>query len=97
MISYAPRPSVTVVRVFSMRAGLLASTVTPGSTAPELSLTTPAIEAPWACASAGIKRSTTKTSTAERTDRDIRPLLELINLPRVTPAYTHLRSDCQYE
>ena len=37
------RPSLSVVamRTFSMSAGLAASTVTPGSTAPDASLTTP--------------------------------------------------------
>ena len=38
---YWPRPSVTVERTFSMSAGLVASTVTPGSTPPEASLTVP--------------------------------------------------------
>src|SRR5215468_3346849 len=37
------------VRTFSMSAGLAASTVTPGSTAPEASLTTPAIPLAAAC------------------------------------------------
>ena len=32
---YLPPPSVTVVRTFSIRAGLATSTVTPGSTAPD--------------------------------------------------------------
>src|SRR5688572_3211328 len=36
-----PAPSVTATRTFSMSAGLEASTVTPGSTAPELSRTLP--------------------------------------------------------
>src|SRR4029077_3607730 len=38
-------PSVTAVGTFSMSAGLDASTVTPGSTAPDASLTTPLIDA----------------------------------------------------
>ena len=42
---YWPVPSVTAERVFSMRTGLAASTVTPGSTAPEASLITPLIDA----------------------------------------------------
>src|SRR4030095_7319300 len=42
-IRYKPWPSVRTVRTFSMSAGLAASTVTPGSTAPELSRTTPVI------------------------------------------------------
>src|SRR6185369_17293345 len=44
-ILYWPLPSVTTVRTFSMSAGLAASTVTPGSTAPDVSLTTPAMDA----------------------------------------------------
>src|SRR6188474_316719 len=55
MIWYWPDPSVTAARVFSMRAGLDTSTVTPGSTAPEVSLATPAIVACWARAAAGNK------------------------------------------
>ena len=38
------RSSVTDVRTFSMSASLAASTVTPGRTAPEVSLTMPAID-----------------------------------------------------
>jgi hypothetical protein len=45
-------PSETAVRTFSMSAGLEASTVTPGSTAPEVSLIEPAMTA-WANAAAG--------------------------------------------
>jgi hypothetical protein len=44
-IRYCPVPSVTAERTFSISAGLAASTVTPGSTAPDVSLTMPAIEA----------------------------------------------------
>src|SRR5713226_1297842 len=43
MILYSPAASVTAVRSRSIRTGLLASTVTPGSTAPVVSLTEPAI------------------------------------------------------
>src|SRR4029453_12666428 len=43
MIEYRPSPSVTAVRVFSISTSLAASTVTPGRTAPEVSLTMPAI------------------------------------------------------
>ena len=42
-----PALSVTTERVFSISAGLAASTVTPGNTAPDVSLTTPAMDA-WA-------------------------------------------------
>ena len=38
-------PSETAERTFSIRAGLAASTVTPGSTAPDVSLTAPAMTA----------------------------------------------------
>ena len=52
MILYWPVPSVTAVRTFSMSAGLEASTVTPGSTAPEESRTTPAMVPDCPCANA---------------------------------------------
>ena len=52
---YWPDPSVTADRTFSISAGLDASTVTPGSTAPEVSLTTPAIDA---CASKEVGMTT---------------------------------------
>src|SRR4029453_1156234 len=45
MIRYCPEPSVTATRDLSMRAGLEASTVTPGSTAPDASRTVPVREA----------------------------------------------------
>ena len=44
---YWPLPSVVAVRTFSMSAGLDASTVTPGSTAPDVSRTVPVMDA-WA-------------------------------------------------
>ena len=50
-ILYTPSPSVTAVRTFSIRAVLDASTVTPGSTAPVVSFTTPPMVPPvwlWA-------------------------------------------------
>ena len=46
---------------FSIRTSLEASTVTPGSTAPEVSLTTPVMD-DWACATPGAKINTTKSS-----------------------------------
>jgi hypothetical protein len=42
---YWPVPSVTTARIFSINAGLDASTVTPGSTAPDGSFTTPVMAA----------------------------------------------------
>ena len=53
---YWPVPSVTDDLVFSINAGLDASMVTPGSTAPEASFTLPAID-DWACAAAGSSRT----------------------------------------
>src|SRR5712691_3152952 len=58
---YWPLPSVDAERTFSMRTGLAASTVTPGSTAPEVSFTVPVID-PWAYADAGIIASHTRTN-----------------------------------
>src|SRR6516164_5052909 len=60
---YAPTPSVVVARTFSISAGLLVSTVTPGSTAPLESFTTPAI-APVCCADIATCHSTAATAAA---------------------------------
>ena len=58
---YCPVPSVTAVRTFSISAGLVASTVTPGSTAPDASFTAPAMTA---CANARPGLSTNKATSA---------------------------------
>src|SRR5688572_6291111 len=58
-IRYCPPPSVTTVRTFSMSTGLLASTVTPGSTAPDVSFTVPVIVA---CANAMVGMSTARAT-----------------------------------
>src|SRR5688572_26957577 len=62
-IRYWPLPSVVAVRTFSIRAGLEASTVTPGSTPPDESRTVPVTDA---CANAteGRARNTTPTRYA---------------------------------
>src|SRR5918993_268920 len=60
MMLYRPSLSDTTVRIFSISAGLAASTVTPGRTAPEVSLTTPAIPLAAACcadAAAGMRNA----------------------------------------
>src|SRR5687767_14068287 len=62
---YTPPESLTTERTFSMRAGLLASTVTPGSTAPDESRTTPLIEA-CAKASDGTRATHTIAHVAKR-------------------------------
>src|SRR6478672_2073520 len=61
MIRYWPVPSVTAVRTFSMSTSLAASTVTPGITPPDESLTTPVIDDDCANAAAG-KRMNAVTS-----------------------------------
>src|SRR5688572_4028318 len=62
---YTPPESLTTERTFSMRAGLVASTVTPGSTAPDESLTTPLIDA-CARASDGTRATHTIAHAAKR-------------------------------
>src|SRR5688572_26562548 len=58
---YRPAPSVAVVRTFSISAGLAASTVTPGRTAPDESLTAPAMVAcAHAVDCAAIRHASTK-------------------------------------
>ena len=56
--------------VFSVNAGLEASMVTPGSTAPDASLTVPVIDAPpaWANASTGASRSRNARVTRDFAD-----------------------------
>ena len=68
---YWPDESVVTVRVFSINDGLAASTVTPGRTAPDVSLTTPAIEL-WACAAVGSSR---KRALATKASNELRRIL----------------------
>jgi hypothetical protein len=63
-IRYRPEPSVTAERTFSIKAGLDASTVTPGSTAPDVSRTLPVIDA---CASASWGRHRAPATKAPST------------------------------
>src|SRR2546425_6817110 len=66
MMRYSPRSSVTALRTFSMRTGLDASTVTPGSTAPDVSVTTPAMVAELVpCADTGAE-VTIRNTVAQR-------------------------------
>src|SRR5437667_273863 len=64
---YRPSPSVTTVRTLSIKAGLAASTVTPGSTAADASLTTPAI--PLACCADVASGMSTNAPTSAATHR----------------------------
>jgi hypothetical protein len=61
MIRYCPVSSVVAVRTFSINAGLDASTVTPGKTAPDVSLTTPVMDD--CCADVMAGRSTRSSET----------------------------------
>src|SRR5713101_4970670 len=67
-IRYCPVASLMTDRTFSIRAGLAASTVTPGSTPPDASLTTPVIAA---CAEAvdGRSRRTSKPNKPDKPRR----------------------------
>src|SRR5262245_55934873 len=73
---YCPEPSVVVDFTRSMSASLVASTVTPGSTAPVMSLTTPTI-ADCASATSGTAASEANVASTPST-----------SLPRFI---THLR------
>ena len=72
---YCPEPSVTAVRTFSISASLAASTVTPGSTAPEESRTTP-VRDPWARAGSGMAASAASAKKATTSFRMASPLAE---------------------
>src|SRR4029453_16536606 len=73
VIRYCPAPSVTAERTFSMRAGLDASTVTPGSTPPDSSLTVP-VRVPCENATAGSRRAAVRN----RTTLDARRMVVLL-------------------
>ena len=62
VMRYWPALSVTAVRTFSMRAGLDASTVTPGSTPPDSSLTVP-VRVPCADAKDGSRTAAIRIRT----------------------------------
>src|SRR5687767_2305733 len=64
---YCPASSLTTDRTFSMSAGLAASTVTPGSTAPDGSLTTPVMAA-CANAAAGTSKTISRSAADRRTN-----------------------------
>ena len=66
MMRYCPAPSVMTLRTRSMSAGLVASTVTPGSVAPVVSRTTPAMAA---CARAADGSTNVATDAATRLKR----------------------------
>jgi hypothetical protein len=63
-----PEPLVTVERDFSINAGLDTSTVTPGSTPPDPSLTVP--EMVLVCAEAATGTSTSIRSAIQRSESE---------------------------
>src|SRR6266851_3765318 len=63
MIAYRPCPSLTAVRTFSMSAGLVVSIVTPGITAPLVSLTRPVMLL-WAETAPGSNRQSDAATAA---------------------------------
>src|SRR5437867_3768452 len=73
-----------------MRTGLDASTVTPGRTAPDVSRTTPAMDA-CANATAGVDSAIKNTSVAFVTPRIVN-LLRPCAAPRPLPARTRARA-----
>src|SRR5688572_17151432 len=64
MIRYWPVSSVDALRTFSMSTGLVASTVTQGNTAPDVSRTTPVIDDCCARLSEEVIRSNAETPVA---------------------------------
>src|SRR5688572_17754974 len=76
MIRNSPLPSLTAVRTFSISAGLAASTVTPGRTAPDVSLIKPVMDA-CARAAVGTRTMPTNTSNAAPHVRICPPILPL--------------------
>ena len=77
---YSPLASVVAVLACSIRAGLLASTVTPGSTAPVVSLTKPAMAL---CASALSGTNVSRANPASTTTATL--LLTISRLPQKQP------------
>src|SRR5437867_11357751 len=84
MILYVPRSSVTVERDFSISAGLLASTDTPGRTAPLWSFTTPVNVL---CARVS-GTNAVKYSNDTKTPMPTRPVLDFLILSSPSNAHT---------
>src|SRR5437773_12404485 len=88
---YWPVPSVTTVRTFSIRTGLAASTLTPGSTPPDASLTVPAIDA---CAYANDGKATIAAIRIPQL-ANLRMKLPPGAMSRGWRTYTLGKGDCQ--
>ena len=81
---YWPVSSLTTDRTFSIRTGLAASTVTPGNTAPDVSLTTPVMAACAEARKAGRTEPTDRrTDRTNRVSEDRRESLNIGLLPPV--------------
>src|SRR4029079_16373656 len=93
-IWYWPAPSVTAERTFSIKTGLAASTVTPGSTAPEASFTVPAIDA-CANAVAGIMSRHDATNNIRARTRIAFLLMLLTNVAELALARQVARRELQ--
>src|SRR3977135_3638559 len=90
-----PSLSVTTLRTFSMSAGLEASTVTPGRTAPELSLTTPAIPLAVACCADAARGSSSAHMIAVRPTPTTPVLpMDFLHLPHPLASLRVCRRDC---
>jgi hypothetical protein len=91
VIEKRPEPSVVAERTFSMSAGLAASTVTPGSTAPDASFTSPAM--PLVCANAAPGTSHNSAAAASIRNANLRmpeASSEMyVNEPWATVQYAH--------
>src|SRR5262249_38807527 len=68
------------VRTFSINAGLAASTVTPGSTAPDVSRTTPAM--PLACCADAADGSASAKPSASMSEPDTQNRFQCMASPR---------------
>src|SRR6266850_5462522 len=82
---YWPVPPVTTDRTFSISAGLDASTVTPGSTAPDASFTCPAIDACARTIAGAPRSSSTNNAIMTRSPR-MNDLLEIELHPNLCEA-----------
>src|SRR5512138_2022784 len=86
---YRPSPSLMTLRTFSISAGLDASMVTPGSTAPDESFTSPAI--PLACCAQAVDASSTiATAATSRPKQRLRTIASSLRATQLgTPSVRH--------
>src|SRR5258708_4380562 len=93
MILYCPDASVVADRTLSISAGLLASTVTPGNTAPDASFTVPAMV--LVCADATIGQSVSHATPTMIREANVRiPILPPQRLMTGSSGAQVVRSVC---